>query len=196
MTGQRLLQYLTNKYPLGNDFRSALLKCATQLTLPKNHYLLEAPRVADHMFFLEKGFALSYTYFDGTKQVDKFWTTGDLIISVKSFFQQQPSLEYIRLMTESDVVFISHTDAQRLFDEFREGRYLYSAIMNRYYESEYQRVSSFRHHTAWERYHALKAAFPGIEQLVSQEHIASYIGVTPQSLSRMKSSRNDLSNDK
>jgi CRP-like cAMP-binding protein len=158
----------------------------TRLSLPRNYVLLEAPNVSDHAYFLESGFAMSYTFVKGKMQIEKFWASGEIIFSAKSFFEKVPSTEFIKLMVQGDVLFISYAAVQRLFDYFPEANFIYRVIMNQYYEHCRDRIHDMQHLSSTERYHKLTSTFPAIEQVISQEHIASYLGIAPQSLSRIK----------
>lgn len=155
-------------------------------SLPRNHVLLEAPHVSDQVWFLESGFAMSYTYTEAGLRVENFWQGGQVILSVKSFFEQTPSTENIRLTVPAEVVFIGHRSVQRLFREYPEAHYIYETVLNRYYEQSRERAHDILNLDATQRYMKLLSTFPGIEQMVAQEHIASYLGIAPQSLSRLK----------
>lgn len=129
---------------------------------------------------------MSYSYTDAGLQVENFWKDGEVILSVKSFFEQAPSAESIRLMVPAEVIFISYRGVQRLFRDFREAHLIYETVVNRYYEQSRERAHDILTLDATERYMKLLSTFPRIEQMVTQEHIASYLGIAPQSLSRLK----------
>src|SRR5690606_3212866 len=173
-------------HPLSDAFRSAIERELTVLSLPKNHLLLEAPRVSDYAWYLDRGFAMSYTYTGEGMRVDNFWTSGQIILSVKSFFEQSPSTENIQVMVPAEVVFISYKSVQRLFRDFPEAHFIYESVLNRYYEESRERANDIINLDAKDRYRKLLVTYPRIEQMVSQEHIASYLGIAPQSLSRLK----------
>lgn len=186
MSFARLFAFLSEIHPISDAFRSAIERELTLMSLPKNHMLLEAPRVSDYAWYLDSGFAMSYTYTDQGIRVDNFWRSGQIILSVKSFFEQIPSTENIRIMVPAEVVFISYKSVQRLFQQFGEAHFIYESVLNRYYEESRERANDIINLDAKARYHKLLATFPRIEQMVSQEHIASYLGIAPQSLSRLK----------
>ena len=183
---ERLLFVLSSISQLSNEFKVALNKEMTRLSLPRNYLLLEAPNVSDHAYFLESGFAMSYTFVKGKMQTEKFWASGEIIVSAKSFFEQVPSKEFIKLMAQSEVLFISSAAVQRLFDYFPEANFIYRVIMNQYHEHCRDRIHDMQHLSSTERYDKLTSSFPAIEQVITQEHIASYLGIAPQSLSRIK----------
>jgi CRP-like cAMP-binding protein len=186
MNTDRLFQVLSAIHPVSEPFRKAITKELTHLSLPKHHLLLEAPRVAEYAYFLDRGFAMSYICIEGERQIEGFWVSGQILVPAKSFFEQLPSTEFIQLMEQSDVFCISYAGVMRLFDAFPEANLIYRVVMNQYYESSRERIRDLQHLTAMQRYARLVSGFPHIEQVVPQEYIASYLGITPQSLSRIK----------
>jgi len=183
---ERLFALLSGIHPLSDEFKAAIEEELTLLSLPKNHMLLEAPRIAEHAFFLDSGFAMSYIYMKGQKQIENFWASGQIVISAKSFFEQVPCREFIKLMVQSEVLCVSYHGVLRLFKAFPEAHFIYATIMNQYYENSRERTHDMQHLNARDRYQKLLTHFPQIEQIIAQEYIASYLGIAPQSLSRLK----------
>src|SRR5258706_11991336 len=181
-----LFKVLSAIHPLSKGFKMALEKELIPLSFPKHHMLLEAPDVARHAYFLSNGFAMAYTFVHGNKVTEAFWKPGQIVASSNSFLEQVPSLDYIQLLTKSELLCISYDGVQRLFAKYPEATHLYRIIINRHYEQGRMRFHQFRRLGAQGRLEKLLSTFPGIEQIVQQESIASYLGITPQSLSRLK----------
>lgn len=118
--------------------------------------------------------------------MEGFWRPREVVVPFKSFSEQSPSMEFIQLLTPGDVFYISHASVVMLLDTFPEGNYIYRHVLHGYYENCRIRLQDLQQLSATERYHNLRQRFSGIEQLVSQEDIASYLGIAPQSLSRIK----------
>lgn len=186
MNADKLLQILSRIHPMTNAFKKALESELIGLSLPKNYLLMDALKIADHVYFLNHGFAISYTFQDGSKQIESFWKTHQLIISSKSFFEQVPTGEFIQLMVQSDLLCISHAGVLRLFDRFPATHLIYRTLMSKHDEWNRQRIRDLKTLNAEQRYKKLLTTYSNIEQIVSQEQIASYLGITPQSLSRIK----------
>lgn len=186
MNLEKLFQVLSAMYPLSEEFKDALHHSLTLLSLPKHHLLLEAPKISDHAFFLQKGFMISYRFTEGRKQIENFWKEGDIIISPTSFFDRIPSKEFIHLMQASEVLCISHEGVMKLFAHHVEANFIYRKVMNQYYELARERLYDLQHLTAGERYKKMLTSFPQIETLVPSEYVASYLGMERQSLSRVK----------
>ena len=172
--------------PMSAEFRKAIERAVTPLSLPRNHMLLEATKVAECVYFLEQGFATTYTFVKGVKCIEWFWGPGQVLMSARSFFEQRPSQEFIQLRTESELLCITHAGVLDLFDKYPEAHSVYRMIMNQYYEFSRERIRDLQSLKAAQRYEKLIRTFAGIEQYVTQEEIASYLGIAPQSFSRMK----------
>jgi CRP-like cAMP-binding protein len=186
MNTERLFATLSDIHPISKEYKKALGKLITPLSLPAHYMLLEAPKIAEHAYFLNDGFAMTYVFVKGQKHVESFWCSEQFIISVSSFFGQVPSKEFIQLREDSEVLCLSYADLQNLLDTFPEAHALYRLIMNQYYESSRERTRDMQQLTAAERFDKLIRNYPSIEKHVTQEDIASYLGITPQSLSRIK----------
>ncbi|HYG19636.1 MAG TPA: Crp/Fnr family transcriptional regulator [Ohtaekwangia sp.] len=186
MTSEQLIEVLSSMHPLSEAFKDALQKETARIILPKDYYLLEAPKISGHTYFIEKGFAVAYSFVRGEKQIDRFYGPGQIVVSPKSFFEQHPSREFIQLTTQSEVLYLTHSAAIAIAYRFIEANVIYRTIMNEHYEQCMDRLHDMQHLDAAQRYKKLHDNFPGIEQAVPQEYIASYLGIAPQSLSRLK----------
>lgn len=186
MKTEKLFSVLSSIHPISASFRQAVEKVITPLSLPNNFMLLEATKVSECAYFLDDGFAMSYTFVKGKKQVEWFWRSGQLMVSARSFFEQLPSHEFIQLRDHSELFCVTHDSVLQLFQTFPEAHFIYRVIMNQYYELSRERTRDMQHLTAIERFEKLVRYFPSIEQHVTQENIASYLGIAPQSFSRIK----------
>jgi len=186
-----LFDVLAEIHTLSVPFKRALERACVLQAFPKDHFLLETPHVADQAFFLHSGFAMSYSFFKRRKQIEHFWREGDFIISMKSFFEQVPSAEFIQLMMPSDVLCISYNSLIDFLEKFPEANYIYRVIMSRHFECGRLRVRDLQHTNSLKRLQKLVKKLPEIEQVVPQADIASYLGIAPQSLSRVKKRHQD-----
>jgi CRP/FNR family transcriptional regulator, anaerobic regulatory protein len=184
-----LFDYLSELHPISSQFKEALTKELVPLTLPRGYNLLEAPRISDQAFFLLEGSAITYVYQEGRKVVQDIWSSQEIIVSYVSFFEQSPALEFIELVEPSSILCIRYVSVSRMLYSFVEAQKIFELLMIRHYKRCRERVCDFQQLKAWERFDKLIQAHPGIEQLLPQDQIASYLGITPQSLSRIKRER-------
>lgn len=186
MDAEQLFGILSDQLVLTDSFKTALQQEVTFLSLPKNHFLIEAPRPSDHIYLLQEGFAKGFVFEEGEKKVHSFWGAGDIIVNPHGCFEKVPSVEFVQLTEKSKVWCIGQTSLKVLMDSFKEARSLYRIVIGRYYVQSQSRLFDVQHRSAWQRYQKLIQQYPVIEQKVSQEYIASFLSITPQSLSRMK----------
>lgn len=190
MTTERLFRVLAKIHPLTEAFKDALKNELQFVAYPKGHYLIQARTVARHAYFLQTGFSVSYLYHEGDRVVTGFWQPGDIILSPKSFFRQTPTDEIIELTTNSELLAITYESALKLFERFPEANIIARAITADYHAKSDERVVDFHTLSAWDRYTKLIRDYPSIELNLTQDFIASYLNVTPQTLSRLKSRHN------
>jgi CRP/FNR family transcriptional regulator, anaerobic regulatory protein len=186
MDTNSLFNVLSGIQPISVEFKSTIKKELIPMTLPKGHVLLDAPKICDHAYFLKAGFAISYSFVEGKKVTNTFWKSTQFMVSYKSFINRTPSLDYIQLLERSEVFCISYQSVQSLLDRFPDADDLYRGILSRHYEFSLHRIQEMQRLSVEKRFEKLLQVFPGIEQLASQDAIASYLGITAQSLSRLK----------
>ncbi len=189
MNLERLFQVLDAMHPLSQALKEALQNELASLSLPKDHLLLEAPKIADYAFFIESGFAISYTFARGRRQIERLFGPGQIVLSPRSLFERTPSHEFIQLMQAGHVLHISYESLMQILNTFPDANIIYRTVMNQYHEQWRERFHDHLTLKAPARYEKLHREFPGIEQLLPQEYLASYLGITPQSLSRLKKIR-------
>jgi len=136
--------------------------------------------------FLVKGLARSY-YMSGDKQVtSRLMAEGFIITSWMSFLRQQPSTEYIMALENCTTVYLSFDAIQQLYDRYPQfnevGR---RQVENSFYGAE-QRTQMMRGHTAEERYQQFCLIHPELVNRVPYKYIASYLGMTDVTLSRIR----------
>lgn len=158
-----------------------------KVTFAKNDYLLEAGQQATDYWFMETGVARSYTINTlGDDISTNFFTSGDIAIDWTSFFLRIPSREYIQALTDCVCWQLDFTTFQQLFhsiERFREeGR---TRLVESYFALKHRSVAIIAD-TATDRYKELLRYKPEIFQLVPLKHLATYLGITDTSLSRIR----------
>lgn len=184
-----LFKVLSAIHPLTTGFKKSLAKELITLSFPKNYILVEEGKIAQYVYFLETGFAMAYSFHDKRKLVEGFWKPGQIMTSAGSFYEQVASTEFIQLAEDSNLLCLSHSGLHRLFNYHQEAHFLYHKIMNNYYRQCRARIHDIQRLSAARRFETLLKSFPDVEQVITQENIASYLAITPQSLSRIKRQR-------
>ena len=152
----------------------------------KNEYFIEEHKIANYYFFLESGFARSFAIdLEGNDITTKFFTPEDIIIDWHSFFLKVPCREYIQAVTGCVAWKIHFEDFMKLFkiEAFREvGR---TRLVSSYFTLKNHTISMIADQ-AKDRYLHLLETQPEVVHNVPLKHIATYLGVTDTSLSRIR----------
>ena len=174
--------------------RDTILAAFQPVSLSRHAYLLRAGETERHYWFLEKGVARAFVLNPEGKDISTaFFTEGDIVIDWPSFFLRQPTRENLQALTDCLAWQIGFEQFQALFhgiEAFREqGR---TNLVTSYFSLKQQTVSMVADQ-AKDRYLRLLTEKPGVVRQVSLKHLASYLGITDTSLSRI---RKELANEK
>ena len=153
----------------------------------KNEFLLLEGNLSNHYWFVEKGFARSFVVdYEGKDISTNFYTTGDIAIDWSSFFLREKTRENIQALTDCVCWKLDFENFQQLFHSirnFRErGR---TALVGSYFELKKHNIAMIAD-SAKDRYLKLLKERPLIAQNISLKHLASYLGITDTSLSRIR----------
>ena len=183
---EELLQYLNFIFPLTDALRDHLAQILKSRTFLKKDFFLKAGHIANEIFFIEKGLVRCFYENNGKEVCSWFMKEGDCIISVESFFQQKESYENIQALEDTNTYYIDYKELQNIYQNFPEFNFIGRVLTEKYYVLSEQRLYSIRMHTASERYKILLEDAPELIQRVPSKYLASYIGITEETLSRNK----------
>lgn len=157
-----------------------------EIAFSKNEFLIEKGKVANYYYFLEAGFLRSFTInTEGNDITTKFFSESDIVIDWNSYFLKKPCKESIQAVTHGICWKISFGNFMKLFkiEAFREvGR---TRLINNYFELKNHSIAVIADQ-AKDRYLNLLNEKPTIVQNVPLKHIATYLGITDTSLSRIR----------
>lgn len=153
----------------------------------KKDFLIQSGQTCSFIGFVESGILRSYILKDGEEFNVDFSIPGSFVSSYTSFLTQTPTKGYIQALSDAIVYTISYTDYTNLLNSNPEWFKLGKYISDMLFLKKCRRETSLLMDSAADRYKLLLQTYPQIEQLVAQYHIASYLGIKPESLSRMKS---------
>ncbi len=182
----QLFALFSSIIPLSDDLKACLNDQLEVQEIAKKSFLLKEGQVCNHIYFIEKGLVRSYYVKDGVEICSWFMKEGDVIISVNSFFKRVPSLENIQCLEDSVVYGITYEALQLLYKRFIEFNIIGRILTEKYYMLSEERLYSMRKQSAKESYLYLLENHPTLLQRVPRKHVASYLGISLETLSRMK----------
>lgn len=185
----KLLHNLQSIHPLSESCRTAMAALLKTKVLPKKEHLLREGQICQSIYFIEEGLLRCY-YHQGDQEVCSwFMREGDVMISVESFFQQKQSYEAIQALEDSLLYYIRYDELQKLYQQFPEFNFVARVLTEKYYCLSEQRLYAMRMMRSRERYQFLLTHYPELVLRVPAKYIASYLGLTEVTLSKIKSQR-------
>ncbi len=164
----------------------ALSVCFIREEFKKGDVLLKAHEICNYTGFLQKGLLKFYHIKDGDEKITAFWFPDNLISNYRSFIAEKPSTHYIEAITDGVLWKLYRKDLYALYDTHptidRMGRF----IAEHLFLMVTERLDQFVADTPEERYEALLKKNSHLLQEIPQYMIASYLGVSPESLSRIR----------
>ena len=158
-----------------------------RIELQKNDLLIEENRICEDTYFLESGIVRSYTYDNsGNEVTTQLYSAPCFVNDFLSFFKQSPCSESFQTLTDCVIWKMSYQDVQTYFHTYPEFREFGRMMLVTNYSNLHTRMLGMIKETAESRYMNLMKNHPSIFQFVPLKIIASYLGITDTSLSRIR----------
>ncbi|WP_276481955.1 Crp/Fnr family transcriptional regulator [Paraflavitalea pollutisoli] len=159
-------------------------------SLRRRQYLVQAGDVFRQECFVNKGSLRIYQVDDsGQERIINFafegWWTGDMY----SFLSGQPAIYHVDALEDCELLLIGKEQLEQLYIDIPKFDRFYRILLQNAYIAMQRRISDNMMLSAEERYLQFLERYPQFEQRLSQKHIASYLGITPESLSRIRRHR-------
>lgn len=181
-----LFQYFKQFNRLSAEAEEAIMQITSVIELKKNAILQPIGHTCKTIYFINKGIARIYYLKDGIDITESFAFENNIIARVESLFTGKPSRKAIQILEDAELVAINSVQLFQLYDRFPDVERLFRKIFEAAYVDTVNRIESIQFHTAEERYNVLLTEAPGIIQRVPLKYIASYLGITQVSLSRIR----------
>ena len=152
----------------------------------KGDLFLEEGRICKQVGFVVKGLMRYYINHDGEEKTYAFSQENEYACNYESFLPQKPSSKIIQALEDSIVLAISYDDLQLLYANVSEGERFGRIAIEAVFIQLLQDINSFYTETPELRYERFINTHADLQQRISQYHIASFVGVKPQSLSRIR----------
>ncbi len=172
---------------LSSESKEAFAAAIKKLELPKGHVLVKENTVCNYLYFVESGLTRTYYFKDGKDITEWISPENTFACSIVSFINRKPDRRIIELLEPSVLYAISYDKLEELYSRFHEierlGRLLVSSGM----VQMQQKFDDQHFETAAQRYQTLMKTNPSLLLRVPLGMIASYLGITQETLSRIRS---------
>ena len=155
--------------------------------MAKGDRILQEGEVCSHMYYVEKGMVRQFYYKNGRDVTEHFSYEGRIVICIESFLKQNPSRLMVEALENSVLYGIPHDALLSLVETDKEMAQLYMRILEHALISSQEHADSQRFENATERYVRLLKSKPEIILRAPMVHVASFLQMTPETLSRVRS---------
>ncbi|WP_370899417.1 Crp/Fnr family transcriptional regulator [Chryseobacterium gossypii] len=183
-----LQKVLTGFAQLTDEDLSVSLPLWHQRTIAKNDFYNKQNIVCKDLGIITKGIFRIY-YYDDTMEEERnifFFSENQFVVSFRSFIFQYPCSYYIEALEEAEILYISYNDLQYLYDTHKSWAKFGRLLAEHFFNQSQARTEELLLLSHEQRYLNLLKEHPNIVQRVQSYHIASYLGIKNQSLSRIR----------
>lgn len=182
-----LVRQLREYGNLSTETEAELNKKIKVLTKQKGDFLLKEGQVVSNLFVIETGLVRSFYNVDGKETNVWFGFENGILGSVMPLFFNQPSIENIQFLEDTTLFYIPRSDLETFYKTSHEMSNIGRKMAEDYCKILEERAFLLQTHTAKQRYDWLIKNRPDAIQRISLGHIASYLGISQETLSRIKS---------
>lgn len=180
---------LKERTTLSHESLNAISKCVRKEKFLKGDLILKHGDICKDIYYVNSGFIRIFYYKNGKEITEWFSNEKNFFFSIASYFNEEPSKLVIEAVEDCEIIYLSKKGLEKLRKTnleianllivFFSGSLLFSQI----------RMESIQFETASQRYESLLRNQPEILNKVSLQHIASYLGITQETLSRIRSKK-------
>ena len=171
---------------MNKEQANAVTECIPIKTFEKGHILLREGQVSNESYFNIKGLVRKYYLVDGEERTTEFYVEKDAISSLQSYNLNVPANHYLECIEDCRLAVLSREKEQELFKRVPNFESLCRVSVEEELGAYQDKLAQFMISSPEKRYLDLMENRPDLLQRVPQYHLASYLGVKPESLSRIR----------
>ncbi|GGB11543.1 Crp/Fnr family transcriptional regulator [Puia dinghuensis] len=181
-----LLNVLSYFHPLTAEMEAYLKKHVTGLSVRKRKLLLKEGAFCEHIYFIVKGAVRGFTR-EGARDITTWIVVeNELVSSILSLDNQEPSVENIQVLENSELLVIANDDLEKMYRELPEFNIVARKLLQHYYADAERRAFIARLTKAENKYRHFLTHHEPLVNRIPLKYIASYLGMTLETLSRVR----------
>ncbi len=181
-----LLDSIQSLIKLNPEEKEIVTDLFKEASYKKGEFFLGDGQICKHAGFIKKGLIRYYINNDGEDKTYEFGQESNFVCNYESFLPQKPSTKIIQALEDCEILQISYDNLQVLYQTVSGWERFGRLVIEQVFVQLLNGLGSLYTDTPEQRYTKLIREHPDLLQRVSQYHIASYVGVKPQSLSRIR----------
>ncbi len=185
---QDFIAYFNSIYPMPEKLMQRMADELEILELDERDFLLREDQVSNYASCVLSGLMRSYYFIkDDVEVTSRFTAEKGMVLSVNSFYSRRPGYEYVKAEEDTRLIRMSYTMHQELLDEFLEYNYIVRTLTEQYYTASEEHLFMLRKKSAQEKWTYFENTYPDLIPRVQLRHVASFLGMTLETLSRVRS---------
>jgi len=184
---EHLLKLINFISALDNEEIELIRNSFKPLNLKKGEFFLNAGEKNRHIAFLHTGLVRYFVYNDGEEATFEFTKAGEFVADYQSFNNNGTSIQNIQAIEDCQFLIINYSDLQYIFNTTKHGNLIGRKILEHRFDIMVKQLLAIYMQNHTERYKSFLDNYSDLTQRIPQYLIASYVGVKPPSLSRIRS---------
>lgn len=182
----KLFLFFSNEFPFNKEGLEEFINSFTLKHYTKGHILLKNGKTENELRFLDEGVVREYYSNESKEKNINFYLDCEFITDFYSFVSEKPTNKCQECITDIKLRVISKSNFQQFLSKYMCGKLFVDEIFQRIIERKEKELMRQFMNTAEKNYNELIQYKPNWLQQIPQYHIASYLGITPETLSRIR----------
>jgi len=181
-----LISIFKKFHPLNDEIEKRINQHTFPISYKKNKYLVSPVDRNKFLFLIVKGVVRGFIK-DGTTEITTWIAKENEVVgTIRNLWVEGDSEEYLQALEDVDLIAIPHVLSEYLYENFTEANIVGRKMMEQYYRSAEERAYLCRISSAEKRYKRFLVSFPDLINRVSLKHIASFLAIRLETLSRIR----------
>ncbi|WP_282053419.1 Crp/Fnr family transcriptional regulator [Maribacter luteus] len=181
-----IVKLISRFLTLTEEESTAFVECIPIESFEKGTILLKEGQVSRESYFVIQGCVRKYYLIEGDERTTAFYIEDESVASLQSYKNRTPANHYFECVEDCRLAILSYDKEQELFQRVPKYESLCRMSMEEDFGAQQEALAKFMTSSPEQRYNNLLESRPDLLQRVPQYHLASYLGVKPESLSRIR----------